>query len=88
MLIILATSLILPKEAFAGDGYIKKGTPHKLNLNILFMYDASYEVLGLWENTFNRASKLLYNSTEGQMQIGTVMYTLIMNPLIVSQTYG
>lgn len=84
-LILFITSLFLPREIFAGSGYIDEGNiykdgegnivveePHKLNLNLLFEYDVDYGVLDIWEEAFNRASKLLYNSTEGQMRIGTV----------------
>ena len=72
-LMLLITSLLLPREIFAGSGSVEGvGPSYKLNLNLLFTYDASYEVLDLWGKAFNRASKLLYNSTEGQMQIGTV----------------
>jgi len=82
-LILLITSMFLPREIFAGSGSVEEGgPPYKLKLNLLFTYDASYEVLDLWEKAFNRASELLYNSTEGQMQIGTVnVYTNNYEPL-------
>jgi hypothetical protein len=46
-LILIITSLLLPKEIFAGSGSIYGEAPYKLNLNLLFTYDASYEVLDL-----------------------------------------
>jgi len=55
-LILLITSMFLPREIFAGSGSVEEGgPPYKLKLNLLFTYDASYEVLDLWEKAFNRA---------------------------------
>jgi len=71
-LIFLLMSVFFPKVAFAGIGNIDDGVHKKLNLNLLLMYDADQENIDAWEETFNRTSELLYNSTEGQMQIGEV----------------
>lgn len=74
--VILATLFFLAtpftQVAFSGGGGIEDGVPKKLNLNVLLMYDADQTNIDEWEQAFNEASRLLYNSTEGQMQFGTV----------------
>jgi len=79
ILVFLMMSFIFPDYIFAGLGIItatdeddETEALYKLNLILLIDYDASDERIGEWEDKFNEASELLYNSTEGQMQIGTV----------------
>ena len=77
ILVFLMMSFVFPDSVFAGGGYVEEGNndldiPHKLNLNVLFLYDATPPNVEGWRDAFNEASKLLYNSTEGKMQIGTV----------------
>lgn len=55
----------------AGEEIIVSGTPHKLNLSVAFLYEEANP--DDWEPVFTEASKLLYNATEKQMQLGTVM---------------
>ncbi len=63
-------SFIFPDSIFAGFGRItatdeddETEALYKLNLILLINYDASDERIGEWEDKFNEASKLLYNST-------------------------
>lgn len=72
ILVFMVISLFLPNIVFAGTGNIDDGTVKKLNLNLALLYDAPQETIDAWESAFKKASELLYNSTEGQMQIGTV----------------
>lgn len=72
ILFFIVMSIFLPKKAFAGNGYIYSQEPIRLNLTVLFDYDASWEDIDTWREAFQEASRLLYNSTEEQMQIGTI----------------
>lgn len=72
ILFFIVMSIFFPKEAFAGNGYIYNQDPIKINLTVLFNYDASLEDISTWREAFQEASRLLYNSTEEQMQIGAV----------------
>lgn len=60
----------------AGDGNYNDGTPDTLDLNVLFTSDVSPEFNPntAWEGAFSRASELLYNATDGQVQLGTIAF--------------
>jgi hypothetical protein len=88
ILVFLMMSFIFPDYIFAGLGIIKETDEddetealYKLNLILLVNYDASDERIGEWEDKFNEASELLYNSTEGKMQIGTIK-VFVNQPLV------
>lgn len=52
-LILLITSLVLPGEIFAGSGSFEEGgPPYKINLNLLFAYNASHEVIDIFYSGF------------------------------------
>lgn len=60
---------------WGGEGTYNEGTPDKLTLNVVFMYpETAFNPNTDWQNAFTRASQLLYNSTDGQVQIGTVNF--------------
>ncbi|MCK4303685.1 MAG: VWA domain-containing protein, partial [Candidatus Eisenbacteria sp.] len=68
LLMVLATPVVQ-----GGEGIYTEGTPDKLTLNAVFMYnETDFNPNTAWEGAFTRASQLLYNATEGQVQIGTV----------------
>ncbi len=76
ILVFLMMSFVFPGSVFAGLGRIEATDEddetealYKLNLILLIKYDASDEIIGEWEDKFNEASELLYNSTERQIQI-------------------
>jgi hypothetical protein len=46
-------------------------TTHKFNLLLSVRYDATAD-LNQWQRTFQRASELLYDATDGKHQLGTV----------------
>ncbi len=54
----------------AGRGTIKKG---KLDILVYFAYDE--KDFNSWKPLFNAGSKLLYDATEKQLQLGTVTFT-------------
>lgn len=58
---------ICPPSSRAGTGEIRDG---KLDLSVLFLYrEAGVES---WKPVFDEASRLLYNASNGQLQLGTV----------------
>ncbi len=54
----------------AGTGTITAGSPARLDVSALFSYNESNP--DDWKPLFEEASKLLYDSTEKQLQLGTV----------------
>jgi Mg-chelatase subunit ChlD len=77
VLVVLIVTLGLNSlEANAGGGTYVDGSPDLLTLNVLFEFDtsASFDPNSAWEGAFNRASELLFNATDGQVQIGTVNF--------------
>ncbi|MBN1669046.1 MAG: hypothetical protein JW862_18275, partial [Anaerolineales bacterium] len=74
--LILLLALIQPDTILAGEGVYEAGDPDKLTLNVLFQFDSSanFNPNPEWEAVFNKASQLLYNSTDGQLQIGTINF--------------
>ncbi len=61
--------------ASAGTGTYNQGTPDKLTLNVVFQFNVEeFNPNQPWQDTFTRASELLYNSSEGQLQIGTINF--------------
>ena len=70
--ILIIGCLVAPQSEapLAGDGKINPGTPHKVDIIVNLLYDDPQPEQ--WEALFNEASKLLYNATEKQMQLGTV----------------
>lgn len=79
LLIVIALGamcLCFPPAARAGDGVVAGGTPNRLTLSVASSFDTSadFRPSGVWEGAFTRASELLYNSTEGQVQIDEVSF--------------
>jgi hypothetical protein len=67
LILLACLCLILPSSAQAGSGNIEDG---RLNLSVMFTY---YEPNPHgWKPVFDEASKLLYNATNGQLQLGTI----------------
>jgi uncharacterized protein YegL len=67
--IVLAAlvSAISVSSSLAGDGTI---VGNKLNLSVSFTYEESDP--DSWRSLFEESSRLLYNATNGQLQLGTV----------------
>ena len=59
--------LLCAGPASSGDGEIVDG---KLNLSVMFIYDESDP--DAWRPVFEEASSLLFNATNGQLQLGKV----------------
>jgi uncharacterized protein YegL len=77
VVLVVFVMLVIPTTqiAYGGDGGYTEGTPDKLTLNAMFQYQESeFNPNTAWEGAFDRASTLLYNSTDGQVQIGTVNF--------------
>ncbi|MEZ4864461.1 MAG: VWA domain-containing protein [Caldilineaceae bacterium] len=57
-----------------GEGKYKDGNPDTIDLSVLFMFDTTpdFNPNSAWEGTFTRASELLYNATDGQVQLGEI----------------
>ncbi|MFY9822689.1 MAG: hypothetical protein WAM82_14985 [Thermoanaerobaculia bacterium] len=68
--VVILSLAILPGVAYGGNGSVVPGAPHRLNLYLWYNYDESD--LQVMRNAFQEASKLLYNATNGQVQIGIV----------------
>ncbi|HZX48073.1 MAG TPA: VWA domain-containing protein [Nitrospirota bacterium] len=68
--VYLCIYLIFPSIIFAGEGRVIDGDPVKVDLIVNFLYDE--QNVDEWKPLFTEASKLLYNATEKQMQIGKV----------------
>lgn len=65
--ILLILAVVLPGHALGGSGRIVDG---KLELSVAFTYrEADIEA---WRPLFEEASRLLWNATNGQLQIGKV----------------
>jgi len=47
-------------------------TGQLLNFQVTANYDMAAADRGLWERAFSRASRLLWNATEGQLRLGTI----------------
>jgi hypothetical protein len=63
----MCLSLLLVSPSQAGSGRIEDG---KLDLSVMFAY---YEPTpNEWKPVFDEASRLLYNATNGQLQLGTI----------------
>jgi hypothetical protein len=70
IVLLLATGA---PPAQAGSGSVDG---KKANISVYFTYDETDENLekdGAWHNVFKAASRLLYNSTEGQLQLGHIL---------------
>lgn len=59
---------------YAGGGQYNPGSPDTIDLNVAFAFDISPEFNPNkdWENTLTESSKLLYNATDGQVQLGKI----------------
>jgi hypothetical protein len=71
--IFISMMVLLPvsaHHAFAGDGKIVTGPPHKIDLNLYYNYNETD--LNLFRDAFIEASKLMYNATDGMFQFGTI----------------
>ena len=62
-------------NAIAGKCKIENG---KVSLNVLFLYNET-DLVG-WQPVFTEASKLLFNATEGNLQIGEVNFFAACQP--------
>lgn len=69
-LIMFCLSVTFSASINGGNGQIISGTPHLLNLYVYYNYDETD--LQIMRNAFQEASELLYNATNGQVQIGVV----------------
>lgn len=60
----------------AGSGKYNDGNPDTVDMSVLFMFDANpnFSPNTAWEGAFTRASELLYNATDGQMQLGELSF--------------
>ena len=77
LLVMLTAGLFVVSydTSHAGDGTYKPGSPDKLTLNVLFDFEgADFDPNTAWEEALTRTSELLYNSTDGQLQIGTINF--------------
>lgn len=63
--------MILSRLIWAGTGRMVSDTPNYLNLN-LYYCDPAPTDLSIMKNAFQEASRLLFNSTNGQIYISTV----------------
>ncbi len=61
----------IPESVNAGVGSIQNG---KLDLHVLFLYPETD--IDQWKPLFETSSQLLYNSTEGHLQLGKVYFHL------------
>jgi len=72
--IIVATGVFLTiclvTTGLGGDGKVVVGDPHKIDLNIFYNYNEAD--MDSFKNAFTEASRLMFNSTNGQMQFGTI----------------
>lgn len=68
--VICVAAVIHLSGANAGDGTLAAGTPSKLNLSVYFEYPERSP--NDWRPLFEQASGLLYNATEGKVQLGYV----------------
>jgi len=72
--IVVATlvflTICLVTKALGGDGKVVVGSPHKMDHNIFYNYNEAD--MDSFKNAFTEASRLMFNSTNGQMQFGTI----------------
>lgn len=62
-------------SVFAGDGTYNPGSPDKIDLSVVFEFEVTdFDPNPPWEGALTRASELLYNSTDGQVQLGIVNF--------------
>ena len=68
-IIIICSLSASINPASAGTGtYNQEKIPDKLTLNVVFQFNVEeFNPNQPWEDTFSRASELLYNSTEGRI---------------------
>lgn len=66
-LIVLFAAALLPAAAYAGEGEVADG---KLNLNVIFTYGEDDP--DAWRPLFEESSRLLFNATNGQLQLGRI----------------
>jgi uncharacterized protein YegL len=61
-------------KPLAGTGKYNDGNPDTVDMSVLFMFDttSSFNPNKTWEGAFTRASELLYNATDGQVQLGEI----------------
>ena len=59
-------------KPIAGTGKYNDENPDTVDMSVLFMFDATpnFNPNQAWEGAFTRASELLYNATDGQLQFG------------------
>lgn len=61
-------------KPLAGTGKYNDGNPNTVDMSVLFMFDATpnFNPNHDWEGSITRASELLYNATDGQVQLGEI----------------
>jgi len=67
---VVFLTICLVTTALGGDGKLVVGSPHKIDLNIFYNYNEAD--MDSFKNAFTEASRLMFNSTNGQMQFGTI----------------
>lgn len=63
-------------KPMTGTGKYNDGNPDTVDMSVLFMFDATpdFNPNPAWEGAFTRASELLYNATDGQLQFGEMSF--------------
>ena len=74
--VLFLTALLAPASTgLAGEGKYNEGSPDKIDLSAVFVYqEPDFNPNSDWEGAFTRASELLYHSTNGQVQLGTINF--------------
>ncbi|MFX0200832.1 MAG: discoidin domain-containing protein [Candidatus Hodarchaeota archaeon] len=67
---LMFVTIWLATTAFSGTGKIISGSPHLIDLNVYYSYNETD--MDIFKNAFIEASRLMFNSTDGQMQFGTI----------------
>jgi len=67
---VVSLTICLATTALGGDGKVVVGSPNKMDLNIFYNYNEAD--MDSFKNAFTEASRLMFNSTNGQMQFGTI----------------
>jgi hypothetical protein len=70
LLLVVFSIVFISVPGQSGTGTFNTGTPHYIIYNLY--YDYTPTDMEVMRNTFEEASRLLYNSTNGQVQIGEV----------------
>ncbi len=63
-------SLVCLGRSWAGTGQVVSGSPSYVNLNLYYTYTPTD--MAVMKKAFEEASRLLFNSTNGQLRYGTI----------------